>query len=485
MVLDLTLAPSNIIPDSHYPPSEYLLSEPPHLLTPTSLTLVLAYLQYYTPECLPRGRFISPTHLRVLAAWIGEPSPHLRSLRRHPALAAHIALLCAMDFLNYSGDTLIPQPAVSPWLHLPLSNSLQSLLRALTSPKWHKTLEELHLGHVVTELLTVYLEQSLTRQLEAASTVQFESIQWLDTEQTRERWAINLPAKLPDWQHFDLRQLGTWSPGEPLLCTPFTIATAVLRGYSFDLMQWILESAAQEPLPVDRQTQLFQWCRRAHTYQIRTVRLLSTAQPSQITALMRHKRLRQAAIAQITPRHLVVKDEMIEKLTSWLREQGYPLQHDLSPTNNRQPGAFTEYQWYWLCARVLIDLGKLFPLPCPSPYGLLESASQHLSETEISNLEATAATILTSLRQAISGRDAFFPARDPVAPDTINQIYRAIERETPLAIAYQALGDLKASYRQVQPLRLEKRGNLYYLYAYCYRAETNLTFRLDRIKEIL
>jgi predicted DNA-binding transcriptional regulator YafY len=118
-------------------------------------------------------------------------------------------------------------------------------------------------------------------------------------------------------------------------------------------------------------------------------------------------------------------------------------------------------------------------------YGLLESASQHISETEISNLEATAATILTSLRQAISGRDAFFPARDPVAPDTINQIYRAIERETPLAIAYQALGDLKASYRQVQPLRLEKRGNLYYLHAYCYRAETNLTFRLDRIKEIL
>jgi hypothetical protein len=389
-----------------------------------------------------------------------------------------------MDFLNYSGHKLIPQPALSPWLHLPLSNSLQSLLQALTSPKWQDTLEKSHLGNVVTEDLTAYLEQSLTRQLEAAPTLKFESIRWHDAEQTPERWAINLPAKLPNWQHFDLRQLGTWSPGKPLLCTPFTIATAVLRGYSFDTMQWILESAAQEPLSVDRQTQLFQWCRRAHTYQIRTVRLLSTTQPSQITALMRHKRLRQAAIAQITPRHIIVKDEMVEKLASWLHEQGYPLQHDLPPTNNYQKKAFTDYQWNWLCARVLIDLGKLLPLPCPSPYGLLESASQHLSETEISNLEATAATILTSLRQAITGRDAFFPAREPVASDMINQIYRAIERETPLAIYYQALGELKASYRQVQPLRLEKRGSLYYLHAYCYRAETNLTFRLDRIQHL-
>jgi predicted DNA-binding transcriptional regulator YafY len=46
------------------------------------------------------------------------------------------------------------------------------------------------------------------------------------------------------------------------------------------------------------------------------------------------------------------------------------------------------------------------------------------------------------------------------------------------------LGELKASYRQVQPLRLEKRGSLYYLHAYCYRAETNLTFRMDRIQHL-
>ncbi|MCB0010031.1 MAG: WYL domain-containing protein, partial [Anaerolineales bacterium] len=38
--------------------------------------------------------------------------------------------------------------------------------------------------------------------------------------------------------------------------------------------------------------------------------------------------------------------------------------------------------------------------------------------------------------------------------------------------------------RRVQPLRLEKRGALYYLYAYCYRVEENRTFRLDRIEAV-
>jgi hypothetical protein len=68
-------------------------AEPPHPVTPYSLTLVLAYLHYYTPERLPNGRLIAPKHLRLLADWIGYPAPSLRSLRQHLPLAAHMALL--------------------------------------------------------------------------------------------------------------------------------------------------------------------------------------------------------------------------------------------------------------------------------------------------------------------------------------------------------------------------------------------------------
>ena len=459
-----------------------MMSNPPYMLTPTSLTIVLAYFQYYTPKCLPRGRYIAATHLRNLALWIGRPSPDLLSLRRHPALATHIALLQAMDFLNNTGDKILPQPPVMQWLHLPPEETIQSLLDILVSPKWPSTLKGSKLDNIVTEDITVYLQQSLTRQLVTASSVAYKPIRWLET--TSGQWVLDISVELPNWQQFDLRQLGHWSPGKPLVCTPLTIATATLRGYSPDAIQWLLENAHQEPLSIERQTQLQQWCRRANTYQIRTVRLLTTAQPAQTTQMMRYKRLRQAAIKQIAPRHIIVKDEMVEKLTTWLKKQGYPLDHDPPQVNTVNHTTLTNLQWQWLGVRVLIDLSTLLPLPYPAPHGFLEIVSQHLSETERTNLEATATAILDGLRQAIHGRDAFFPAHSPVTSESINRIQQAIERETPLAIYYQSLAEREPTYRQIQPLRLEKRGQLAYLTAYCLRAEATRTFRLDRIKQI-
>lgn len=486
----LTLISSKINKGPQLLHSPHHLAEPLPMLTPTTLTFVLAYLQYYTPECLPKGRFISATHLRGLAAWIGKPAPQLRSLRQHPALAAHITLLHTMGYLKHASQKLIPQPNCSTWLHLPYLYSLGTLVEALTSPLWTENIDKLNLADTLTEDISVYLQQSLTRQMETASpATPYEPIRWLLSDSAPEKtvcqWQIYLPANLPHWLHFDLRQLGTWSPDQPLLCTPFTMATAVLHGYSVEIIQWILESAAQVPLPLDKQTQLRQWCHRAHTYQIRTVHLLSTSQPVHLSSLMRHKQLRQAAISQIAPRHLIVKEEMVERLSNWLQIHGYPLCHHDSLTTNQKTTNLTEYQWQWLCAKVLIDMGKLLPLPCPPPHALLELASQYLTPTEITNLEATAATIQERLHQAIVGLDAFFPAQTSPPLHILNQIHQAIEQENLLTITYQALSEHQPSCRQIQPLRLEQRGQLYYLHAYCYRAETNLTFRLDRIKEIV
>ncbi|MBK7180896.1 MAG: WYL domain-containing protein, partial [Chloroflexi bacterium] len=67
---------------------------------------------------------------------------------------------------------------------------------------------------------------------------------------------------------------------------------------------------------------------------------------------------------------------------------------------------------------------------------------------------------------------------------TIDLVQQALRQERSLQINYQPLGSSQPSWREVQPLRLEQRGALYYLYAYCLRAETNLTFRLDRIHDI-
>lgn len=465
---------------STYPPVAALTTiEAPHLVTPASLTLVLAYLQYYTPNRLANGRLLAPNHLRNLATWLEKPAPKLRSLRQHPILAVHLAFLFALDYLDGNGTQLIPQPTIAHWLHLPNNIALHTLHKQLTTT-WEGTLTKLNLRQTITPDITHYLQQSFTQQRQTLDNQQPQPIQWQTTDENK--WVITLPSTLPNWLQFDLRQIGEWSPNQPLVCTPYTVATAVLRGYSPQLIHWILETAVQEPLSSDKQSQLIQWSRRVHTYQVRQAHLLTVAQPNQATTLMRNKRLRQATIEQITPRHFIIQEDMIPQLARWLKEREYPLNHNINTSDTAQP--ITDPQWQWLCTRVFINLGKITPLPCPSPHAQLDTIAKQLTPTQLTNLEAIANTIHNNIQQAIKGKDAFFPTSQPTSELQLSTINQAIADESILDIYYQALVDHKPSWRTIQPIRIEQHGALYYLTAYCQRAEMNLTFRLDRIKDI-
>ncbi len=456
----------------------------PTPVTPYTLTLLLAYLHYYTPEFLSRGHFIAPSHLRVMAEWIGLPAPHLRSIRQHPFLAAHMTLLRAAGFISSSGPRLIPLPPASAWLHAAPADQLRRLLATLqdTTP-WQNALSALGLQEVLTEDLTAYVTQLLERQIAALSVEETGVISWL-SDSIDEVWRLHLPKSLPLWLHFDLRQLGSWSPGNPLVCTPLSIATAAQRGYAQAVVQWLLETAAGQPLTPARQKQLTLWVRRANAFQVQTVHLLTTAQHQQLKTILRQKRLRESVVTQLSPRHAVVATDMLPKLEKWLAAQAYPLQKPEINSTAQKSESEKSAEFHWLGLRLLVGLGDLLPLPYPAPHALLEDAAQALAPETLTDLEHLAQQTITSLREAIRGRDAFFPAEQPVPDAWLEIVRQAIYNQTPLTLYYQPLGDLKPSWREVQPLRLEQRGALYYLHVYCYRAEANLTLRLDRVHDI-
>lgn len=449
-------------------------------VTPYSLTLVLAYLHYYTPEMLPKGRLISPTHLRLLAQWIGHPRPQLRSIRQHRLLAAHIAILHTAGFMSLTGAKVITQPAITPWLYASLPDKIAQLQEAIAcSSSWMQSVSEIGLQETLPIDYVTYLQQSLERQYTTPPSETSQAT-WADTV-LGEIWQLELPHTLPLWLHFELRQLGTWSPGQPLTCTPLTIAQAVQHGYGHDTIRWFLETATGHPLTAAQLTQLHLWCRRAQVYHLRTVHLLSVPHPGYLEPLRRRKEFRSAIIEQLSPRHLAVSTEIMPTLSKWLAAHGYPLyQH---PPQVDKAAMELEPTYQWLGLRILIGLGSIITLPCPSPHTLLDDLSEQLAETTKSDLEATAVHILEQLREAIHGRDAFFPAQDPSSPTLLSRLQQAIAQEATLTITYQALGDRKPTARQIQPLHLEKRGELFYLTAYCFRAEMNLTFRLDRIHD--
>jgi hypothetical protein len=199
---------------------------------------------------------------------------------------------------------------------------------------------------------------------------------------------------------------------------------------------------------------------------------------------MRVQRLSRHIHQQISPRHALVSPQLIQPLQKWLAKQNkflrVPQFH-----NEAVKDKWPDSAYIWLGLKLLIELKVFLSLPIPSPHRLLDEAATSLTPEEQTELGFIVENLIRELKQAVRGKDAFLPAQTAVSQQVIDQITHAVATESALTIAYQALGDLKASYRQVQPLRLEKRGNLYYLHAYCYRAETNLIFRLDRVKEIV
>jgi hypothetical protein len=309
---------------------------PSHALTPYSLTLILAYLHYYTPDKLPNGRFISPAHLRTLSHWIGQPNTSLLSVRQHPILAAHFALLHAAGFLSIVGSKIIPRPIIVPWLHASPSDQISHLLQAIASPsRWQASITDLGLQSALSLDYITYLQQSLLRQNVTPSNSANTAV-WLDTE-SDEIWQLNLPPTLPLWLHFDLRQIGNWLPTQPLTCTPLTIARATQHGYGQNTIQWLLETATGQSLTTKQINQLQQWSHHAQAYRLRTVQLLTAAHPTYLEPILRRKEFRAATVEHLSPRHIIIQNNIIPTLEKWLASHNYPLaQH--SPQSNQRKG---------------------------------------------------------------------------------------------------------------------------------------------------
>lgn len=138
------------------------LSHPNDWLTPVTLTLAAASLQYYTPKYQSGGRVIAPKSLRILAEWIGKPAPKLRTLRMHMPLAAHICLLHAAGFVANS-SYFVPQPAITTWLYQSFPDNIDLLVDTLAHDGWGETVMALKLQECITEDITAFLTQSLLR----------------------------------------------------------------------------------------------------------------------------------------------------------------------------------------------------------------------------------------------------------------------------------------------------------------------------------
>jgi hypothetical protein len=445
-------------------------------LTPFTLTVMLAYVQYYTPNFLP-GRCLPATDLRRLAGQIGAAVVGLRSARAHPLLAMHLALAEAAGLLSVAGGRWQTTTMTLDWLAAGVAEQSAWLLAALKGPDWSETLARLSLTEVFRLDYLVYIEQTLARW--PGSWPAAALANWLPAADDPAIWRLRLPETLPTSHLFDLLQLGRWVPGEEWQASAYTVAMAAQRGYTPAAMERLLQAATGQPPGPARQQQLWQWYRQHDAVQIERVYLLTVKEPARLDHLLGQRRLGSHIGQQLSPRHALVSPRIIPSLRRQLAREGLALQAPAAALPEDDTAVTRGMAWLGL--RLLLGLGKWLPLPLPKPYADLHRLAGGLDAAQLADLEQKAAALLAEIRNALRGRDAYFPPEEPVAAELVTAVRQALADGYLLAIAYQGLGELLPRYRTVQPLRLTERDGLYYLTAYCYLAEANRVFRLDRI----
>ena len=447
------------------------------IITPQTATLLLAYVHHYICKFLPK-RLMGGRHLSILSNWIGQPIHNLRTTRKHPLLAAHLALLNAAKLLDTRSGCWTCTPAAFDWLQADHKAQLELLRQSLVTqnqPAWNETVAAFGLEETLPLDYVAYLTQQLTHQL-SQSPPPPALATWLTTNS--EQWLLNLPDYLPSHLRFHLHQLGQWQPGQPLCCTSATFGWAAQHGYSTRAITAIFNKATGQPLSSEQMQQLDECLDRVGAYRIRAVTLLSTRQPEQMVHIARQRRFRERIHEQISPRHAIVSSSMSTNLHRWLERQGYGLTPP--PVSTPKPD-LPDPAYTWLGLRLLTDVAALTGNSLRPSASSLAAAETHLSPTELADLEARADSLRDQLRQAIRGRDAFLPAYPKNNDRLLTIIKQALNQEETIQMAYQSLVDQQPYWREVFPLRLEQWDALYYLYAYCHRAEANRIFRLDRI----
>lgn len=416
------------------------------------LTRILAYFQKQTVKRLMGKHFIPLDHVRSIMklCYPNHYDPEqIKSWHQDTNFLNSIALLLSSNLLLDDGPSIIPSPKAQHWLSL-LSEARQSTL--ITGSQTEQ------FSHIQNQILNIAPPPAFQLYFIEPPTA-------YQTLQSPDQSPFTIPANhIPDWLWFDLYQIADWNTdSHHFVLNQESVSKAVSNHFSLKHIKNLIEGATKAQLKPCQQAQLARWGDHGQTYSLQQAMVLSVRKPADLNPIFKNKKLKQAITDQFSPRHIAIRPKQIPAIQKELTRLG----HHLPQPQLAQPRPFNNSEWSWLGLRVLAELRQFAPnTPTPSGALLDQLASQLPLETH-SDLETQASKIIQSIRQAIQGKDQFFPAQtDPPEEWTII-IEEAIEKETTVQLCYQSLGDVSFRTRIVWPHRIWHTASLTYFSGWC------------------
>lgn len=292
----------------------------------------------------------------------------------------------------------------------------------------------------------------------------------------------------------------TPAPPAPHRLTSASVVQALHQGWSLAEIRAGLERLSGQPLPGRFQDLLKAWSELAFQITIRPVTLLETGNPAIISRLAGQRRGRDHIIGTLSPRAVEVDAARLPQLISRLVEQegvpprvigpGRPPAAGMDPGPARpataRPITPAEAAYLWQTVRVYQELGRWLDRPSHIPSLLVDKLAELTTPGALASAEAAVGQALADLQNVIDGRQIFPPWLDEGQPveDSLAVIEAALANGQTLQMSYYTAGREELTHRQVEPYRLEYRGDTPYLVGFCRRTQAERVFRLDRIQAI-
>lgn len=264
------------------------------------------------------------------------------------------------------------------------------------------------------------------------------------------------------------------------------LALVMTSETTLDAVLHLLNGAIGRPLDAAEYAVVAGWAATPAPITIHRLTVLEAADPAHLTALTTRRALHPLLGRTLNRRLVVVPDRLLPRLVGRLRRLRIPHRltiSDAAGARSAGKAKIADSGYLYLAGLVFQQLSRFTDLPLRLPAAVLEQIAANLPPETASDLHALAEELLARLQTAFDGYSG--PPLDNPYPinraDTQVRLTAAIAGEHSVELTYWTAGRGELTHRRVDPYRLETRGSVTYLVAYCHLRRAERVFRLDRI----
>lgn len=267
--------------------------------------------------------------------------------------------------------------------------------------------------------------------------------------------------------------------------TEASTAALLRRGIPLSELLNHLEEATNISLINSQRQTLTNWANNIQRVRLHQLTILETKTASQMRKLTAGRTIKKSVASTLSARAVVIKESAIPSVQQALHKQaihiaGMPyVEAAHSTLSQGSPAQFL------LTAHIYKRLAQWINLPQPLPISTLNQIEAQLDPSSRTIIEQAATDTIEQLKQVIDGW-AIRPLSGAGLPqaETLPLIEQAMQQKQDLQLTYWSAGRNERTNRQVEPQRIQWRGQIAYLIAYCHHAKAERRFRLDRIEQL-